>query len=384
MSKLSRREALKFLAAGPVACSSKVAKKDFDASESKKTGYLAAKEHTLANPIRSIKSLPQGPWPTEDPFLFCVHHNDQYPKGNARFGPDSSLKGRQIGTDFSGKDGWSMYHGDVVPGFPRHPHRGFETVTVVRDGLVDHADSLGAAARYGRGDVQWLTTGSGINHAEMFPLLDDSQPNPIDFFQIWLNLPRAKKMVDPYFSMFWANDVPIVNIEDKSGNKSEIRIVAGTLKQHKAPSPPPDSWASSPESDVAIWSMRLQPRSLLELPAVKVGTHRNLYVLSGAFKIGSQVVSAGHVASLATADAVVLENDGQLTDVLLLQGRPIAEPIARYGPFVMNTREEIQQAFSDYRRTQFGGWPWDADDPVHGNEDARFAKHADGRIEKPV
>ena len=92
-----------------------------------------------------------------------------------------------------------MYHGDVVPGFPRHPHRGFETVTVVRDGLVDHADSLGAAARYGRGDVQWLTAGSGINHAEMFPLLDENQPNPIDFLQIWLNLPKAKKMVEPRF-----------------------------------------------------------------------------------------------------------------------------------------------------------------------------------------
>ena len=152
-------------------------------------------------------------------------------------------------------------------------------------------------------------------------------------------------MVEPRFSMFWANEVPIVNIEDKSGNKSEIRIVAGTLNHHKAPSPPPDSWASIPESDEAIWSMRLQPKSLLELPAVKAGTRRNLYVLSGAFKIGSQVVSAGHVASLATADAVVLENDSQLTDVLLLQGRPIAEPIARYGPFVMNTREEIQKPF---------------------------------------
>ncbi|MEP7099142.1 MAG: pirin family protein, partial [Burkholderiales bacterium] len=85
-------------------------------------------------------------WETIDPFLFCVHHDDAYPKGNAQFGPDAPLTGREIGQDFAGKDGWRMYHGTTVPGFPSHPHRGFETVTIVRKGLIDHADSLGAAA----------------------------------------------------------------------------------------------------------------------------------------------------------------------------------------------------------------------------------------------
>src|SRR3954454_19128777 len=140
-------------------------------------------------------------WPTLDPFLFCVHHDDAYPAGNDKLGPVASLAGREIGMDFAGKDGWRMYHGDVVPGFPQHPHRGFETVTIVRRGLIDHSDSMGAAARYGRGDVQWLTAGKGIVHSEMFPLLDKGRGNPLELFQIWLNLPKASKMVNPYFSM---------------------------------------------------------------------------------------------------------------------------------------------------------------------------------------
>ena len=95
-------------------------------------------------------------------------------------------RGRRIGQDFSGKDGWSAYHGQTVPGFPRHPHRGFETITIVRDGLIDHSDSLGGVARYGAGDVQWLTAGNGICHAEMFPLVETDKPNPTDFFRFGL------------------------------------------------------------------------------------------------------------------------------------------------------------------------------------------------------
>lgn len=118
------------------------------------------------------------PWPAVDPFLFCVHHDDAYPAGNEKLGPAASLAGRNLGQDFEQKDGWRMYHGLTVPGFPQHPHRGFETVTIARRGLIDHSDSLGAAARFGRGDVQWLTAGKGIVHCEMFPLLDRSGPNP--------------------------------------------------------------------------------------------------------------------------------------------------------------------------------------------------------------
>ena len=125
-------------------------------------------------------------WPTVDPFLFCVHHLDLYPEGNEHLGPVATLEARDLGMDFAGADGWRMYHGHVVPGFPQHPHRGFETVTFVRRGFIDHSDSLGAAARYGRGDVQWLTAGGGIVHSEMFPLVDEEADNPTELFQICL------------------------------------------------------------------------------------------------------------------------------------------------------------------------------------------------------
>src|SRR3979490_1684739 len=148
------------------------------------------------------------PWETSDPFLFCVSHNDKYPPGNERLGPAASLSGRNIGQDFEGKDGWRMYHGDVVPGFPQHPHRGFETVTIVRTGYIDHSDSLGATARFGMGDVPWLNPGAGGVHSEMFPLLDPNGPNTLELFQIWLNLPAKNKLVEPYFTMFWDKDIP--------------------------------------------------------------------------------------------------------------------------------------------------------------------------------
>src|SRR3954470_4766765 len=166
------------------------------------------------------------PWQTLDPFLFCVHHDDKYPAGNDRMGPAASLAGRNLGMDFEGKDGWRMYHGEEVPGFPGHPHRGFETVTIVRRGIIDHSDSLGAAARFGRGDTQWLTAGGGIVHSEMFPLLEDDADNPLELFQIWMNLPAVDKLVEPHFAMLWDHDTPRLEVVDDDGRVASITVIA--------------------------------------------------------------------------------------------------------------------------------------------------------------
>jgi redox-sensitive bicupin YhaK (pirin superfamily) len=337
----------------------------------------------MAESILSVEPL-RFPWQTPDPFLFCVHHDDAYPAGDERLGPAASLAGRDLGQDFEGKDGWRMYHGLAVPGFPQHPHRGFETVTVVRRGLLDHSDSLGAAARYGRGDVQWLTAGRGILHAEMFPLLDRKGPNPLELFQIWLNLPRRSKLVEPHFSMLWSDAIPRAVLRDEAGRATEVAVVAGRLGDARAPAPPPASWASQPESDVAIWTLRLDPGACFALPAAQPGTNRTLYYFRGdALRADGRGIPAAHCASLRGDASVALENGPAESELLLLQGRPIGEPVVQYGPFVMNSREEIRATILEYQRTQFGGWPWESDDPVHGRDPARFARHADGREERP-
>lgn len=334
------------------------------------------------SPILSRKPLGMQ-WPTLDPFLFCAHHDDAYPKGNEHFGPVASLEGRDMGQDFGQKDGWNMYHGREVPGFPQHPHRGFETVTVVRTGLLDHSDSLGAAARFGRGDVQWLTAGKGILHAEMFPLLESEQDNPVELFQVWLNLPRANKLVDPHFSMFWNTEIPVHKVVDAKGRTTEINVIAGQLGDAKAPAPPPKSWASAPNSDVAIWTVRMQPSAVWTLPPAPAGTNRMLYFFVGSgLKVAGETLSPRHGVELRSEVAVEIQAGNDEVELFVLQGRPINEPVAQYGPFVMNTREELQQTVAEYQRTQFGGWPWDTNDPVHARE-GRFARHADGRIERP-
>jgi quercetin 2,3-dioxygenase len=340
----------------------------------------------MVDPV--IQTIPLGfQWPTIDPFLFCVHHDDDYPAGNPQLGPAAPLDGRDLGQDFAGIDGWRMYHGHGVPGFPQHPHRGFETVTFVRRGLIDHSDSLGATARFGRGDVQWLTAGEGIVHCEMFPLVERERPNPLELFQIWLNLPAEDKLVDPHFTMLWDHDIPRHVVRDDAGRATEITVIAGSLAGLTPPPAPPHSWASRAEADLAIWHLRFEPGAGWVLPpAAGPDTVRTLYVFEGAgLQIGEHEIAAstGVVVHADVPLTVSALPGGDATEVLMLQGRPIGEPVAQYGPFVMNTEAEIEQAFADYRETGFGGWPWPADDPVHPAERRRFARHADGRVEDP-
>lgn len=321
-------------------------------------------------------------WETADPFLFCVHHEDQFPKGNDVMGPVTSLSGRQLGDDFIIKDGFRMYHGKQVPGFPGHPHRGFETVTVVREGIVDHADSLGAAGRYGNGDVQWMTAGKGVQHSEMFPCIHKDKENPMELFQIWLNLPKRKKMVEPHFTMLWAESIPKLQHKDSQGKSTEVEVIAGKLNTLKAPSPPPDSWAADSNNEVGIWNIKMEPGATWKLPKASVGVNRKLYFYQGnGLSVDGQTIPTYHSFQVNPDVELELKNGKEEGRILVLQGRPIGEPVIQYGPFVMNTKEEIHQAFDDYHKTQFGGWPWPKSAQVHDRKLGRFALHADGKRE---
>jgi len=323
------------------------------------------------------------PWQTKDPFLFCAFHKDDYPKGDGEMGVSVSLEGRSSGSDFSGKDGFSMYHGNRVPGFPAHPHRGFETITIAEQGMVDHSDSLGSAGRFGNGDVQWMTAGKGVQHSEMFPLLNDQEPNPLVLFQIWLNLPKVNKMVAPHFSMLWHEDIPVVLHNDEKGNKTNVKIVCGTYQNTENPSPAPNSWAANPLNEVAIWVIEMEANAIWRIPKIENKINRSLYYYEGnQVFIDDTSVSSDHMVVLDSTIETVIQNGEQPSKFLLLQGKPLNETVAKYGPFVMNTNKEIQEAMVEYQYSQFGGWPWDAPDHTHEKGKGRFALHADGREEK--
>ncbi len=327
--------------------------------------------------IKQIKPL-GFPWETQDPFLFCVYHRDLFPKGNESMGPDSEhLKGRMIGQDFTIKDGWRMYHGQQVPGFPQHPHRGFETITVVPEGLVDHSDSMGATGRFGNGDVQWMTAGKGVLHSEMFPLINDDKGNPLLLFQIWLNLPRRSKFVEPHYKMLWAEDIPVHKTDD-----AEVTIIAGDFDATKSLDTTPDSWAADPENGVAIWLIKISANGELKLPTADASVNRSIYFYKGdSITIDDQTLNEQQGADLHSDHEVMIKNGGEEAHILLLQGKPIGEPVVQQGPFVMNSQEEIYDTIREYQRTQFGGWPWPKDEFVHPRDKGRFALHADGKEE---
>jgi redox-sensitive bicupin YhaK (pirin superfamily) len=183
---------------------------------------------------------------------------------------------------------------------------------------------------------------------------------------------------------------------DEAGRSTEVAVIAGQLQASSgtvtAPAgallaPPPDSWAAQVDADVAIWTLRMAPGAQWTLPgAASAKTRRNLYFFKGqSISLAGQTIQNHGAIELRGDAEVVLVNHGDSeAEFLLLQGRPIGEPVAQYGPFVMNTKAEISQAIADYKRTQFGGWPWPDTAPVHGHNPARFARHPDGREERPV
>lgn len=321
-------------------------------------------------------------WDTENPFLFLAHHEDFYPEGDGQGAPKTPLKGRSLGNDFDMKNPWKMYHGLRVPGFPEHPHRGFETVTITLEGMVDHFDSAGAYGRYGNGDVQWMTAGSGLEHCEMFPLLNDNMTNTLHLFQVWLNLPAKDKFVAPHYKMLWAEEIPEAQVTHE-GVTSTVRVIAGDFSNVKALEPSPDSYATKEYAHVDIWHLVLPEGGSLTLRAKSETQLRNLYFYEGeTVLVNDQPVRCGHRIKLVEESVTLVAKEGQ-AKLLFLGGEPILEPVVKYGPFVMNTMEEIREAYDDFQRTGFGEWPWKTTDPILPVTEGRQAQYSDGTRHLP-
>lgn len=299
--------------------------------------------------------------------------------------PIFDLNKKKSGEDFDLTAPWRMYYGDRIPGFPVHPHRGFETVTIVEKGYVDHTDSAGATGRYGEGDVQWMTAGRGMQHCEMFPMIHQDRENTLELFQIWLNLSGKNKMVEPYYQMHWHEDIPLVEEKDSEGRKTTVKIVAGSYKGIGALDPNRDSWAAEPKNHVAIWLIHLDPQAEFVIPSTVPEAGRMLYYFDGdTLLLEDTVIKKNTAAEAVAGEEIHLKNGNTRGKVLLLEGLPIEEPMAAYGPFVMNTAKEIEEAYADYRRDQFGGWPWDSPGPINPPDASRFARYDNGRIEYPT
>lgn len=232
------------------------------------------------------------------------------------------------------------FDGKQTRGFPQHPHRGFETVTYMLDGAIEHRDHLGNVGRLHSGGIQWMTAGRGVLHSEM-PI---AEKNYFHGFQLWVNLPASEKMTEPKYRELSAEQIPVVSLP--SGNR--VKVIAGDFSLE-------GQTTAGPITDVATqpdyWDVHLQPDTDITLP---VAEHKRvlIYVYEGAVDVpqgeGATTVIAQQLAIFSTGDALQLSSQtgGKF---LLLAAEPISEPVVSWGPFVMNTQEEIEQALRDYR-----------------------------------
>jgi redox-sensitive bicupin YhaK (pirin superfamily) len=219
---------------------------------------------------------------------------------------------------------------DYLAGFPSHPHRGFETVTYMVQGAMEHQDSVGNKGRLTPGSAQWMTAGHGIVHSEM----PKQESGLMWGYQLWVNLPAARKMIPPRYQ-----DIPPAQIPEVELEKGRMRVMAGTANGKTGP-------VSGIDVDPLFLDLRLD-NGAHEVVTVPTNHNAFAYVMQGSLKLGGREVRSGQLAVLSPGEAVTLEGLGGRA--LLLAGRPLNEPVSRWGPFVMNTDAEIRQAVDEYR-----------------------------------
>lgn len=230
-------------------------------------------------------------------------------------------------------------------GVGEHPHKGFETVTIAYAGEVEHRDSTGGGGVIKQGDVQWMTAGAGVTHQEFHSKEFSQKGGLFEMVQLWVNLPKAHKNTQPKYQHLPKERIPVVSIGD-----GEARIIAGEYENTRG--------AASTFTPLNVWDISLKEddKITLDLPA---SHNLSLVILRGNVIINnSQKASETQLVRFENASgAVIIKAMGGEAKILLLSGEPIDEPVVGYGPFVMNTKEEINQAIDDYRRGEFGQIP---------------------------
>jgi redox-sensitive bicupin YhaK (pirin superfamily) len=228
-------------------------------------------------------------------------------------------------------------------GVGEHPHRGFETVTIVYDGEVEHRDSTGGGGVIGRGDVQWMTAGSGIVHQEFHSEKYAKAGGPFEMVQLWVNLPAKDKMAPPGYQPITDAQIPAVSLPGEAGS---VRVIAGEYGGREGP--------ARTFTPMNVWDVRLDAGKIAEL-AQPEGWTAQVVVLAGTVQVnGDTILRAAQMATLSTEGGGVSIEANNEAKILLLAGEPIDEPVVGYGPFVMNTREEIVQAIDDFNGGKFG------------------------------
>jgi redox-sensitive bicupin YhaK (pirin superfamily) len=281
--------------------------------------------------ILGIYSAPRGHWvgdgfPVRSLFSYDSHGQQMSPfllldyAGPAHFEP--AAKPRGVG---------------------EHPHRGFETVTIVYDGEVEHRDSTGAGGKIGPGDVQWMTAAAGILHEEFHSQDYTRKGGPFEMVQLWVNLPAADKMTAPRYQTLLNRDIPDVALPDGAGS---VRVIAGEYAGQRGP--------AATHTPMNVWDVRLNAGQTARFE-VPNGHTTAVVVLRGTIEVnGQQIARDAQMVLLDRAGTGVSVEANNDATFLFLSGEPIDEPIVGYGPFVMNTTEEIEQAFSDFNSGRFG------------------------------
>jgi redox-sensitive bicupin YhaK (pirin superfamily) len=231
-------------------------------------------------------------------------------------------------------------------GVGQHPHRGFETVTIVYDGEVEHRDSTGSGGKIGPGDVQWMTAASGILHEEFHSADFARTGGSLEMVQLWVNLPAKDKMAAPGYQTIVDAQIPDIALKDGAGR---LRLIAGEFDGQTGP--------SRTFTPIDVWDLRLNAGKLLTLD-LHEGRNTALVLLRGTVRVnGQETLGPGQLALLEREGRQLTLEASENAVVLLLSGEPIDEPIVGHGPFVMNSEQEIHQAFADFQSGRFGRMP---------------------------